>query len=203
MQEDHVRRSNPQRSSEMRARLVAAARELFLTHGYAATATPAIVTAVGVTRGALYHHFEDKRAIFHAVIEAEARAAAAAIAAADDPGLPAIERLVAGGFAYLAAMQVPGRARLMLVEGPAVLGHETIRDIEAGLGEAMLREGLAAALGEGRSDLPADALASLLSAMFERAALDLAEGAVEAKVRTAVQAVVLGLVGTRPPTAKK
>jgi AcrR family transcriptional regulator len=203
MQEDRIRRSNPQRSAEMRAKLVTAARELFLAHGYAATATPAIVVAAGVTRGALYHHFDDKRAIFHAVIEAEARAAAAAITAADDPHLSAAERLVAGGFAYLAAMQLPGRARLMLVDGPAVLGHETIRGIEAGLGEAMLREGLAAALDVGGRDLPVGALASLLSAMFERASLDLAQGAVEAEVKSAVQAVVLGLVGTRPQSAKK
>jgi AcrR family transcriptional regulator len=203
MQQDRIRRSNPQRSAEMRARLVTAARAFFLTHGYAATATPAIVAAAGVTRGALYHHFDDKRAIFYAVIEAEAHAAAAAIMAADDPHLSATERLVAGGFAYLAAMQVPGRARLMLVDGPAVLGHETIRGIEAGLGEAMLREGLAAALGDGEPHLPVGALASLLSAMFERASLDLAEGAVEAEVQGAVQAVVIGLVGTRHQSAKE
>lgn len=197
MQDNLARRSNLQRSAEMRSRLVAAARELFLTEGYAATGTPAIVAEAGVTRGALYHHFEDKRAVFQAVIEAEARDAAEAIAAADDPGLPAAERLVSGGMAYLAAMQVPGRARLMLVEGPAVLGREAVRAIEAGLSEAMLREGLAEALGDRAPDLPLDALASLFSALFERAALDLAAGAEESNVRAAVRAVVAGLVAAR------
>ncbi|MFX7731869.1 helix-turn-helix domain-containing protein, partial [Acinetobacter baumannii] len=56
-----------------------AARALFVDKGYAETSTPEIVAAAGITRGALYHHFEDKRALFRAIVTGEALAVAAAI----------------------------------------------------------------------------------------------------------------------------
>lgn len=189
------RRTNPQRSAEMRARLVTAARELFVAQGFAATSTPAIVEAAGVTRGALYHHFEDKQAIFRAVVEAEAVAVAQAIEAADRPEMSAAQRLLAGGIAYLQAMQEPGRVRLLLLDGPAVLGRAEVRQIEAQHGDTSLLLGLREALAvSGRHYAPAVALASLLSAMFERAALEVSEGAKREDIEAAIRAVLLGVV---------
>ena len=101
MQLKASRRSNAERSADMRARLVETARRLFVAVGYAATSTPAIVEAAGVTRGALYHHFPDKQAIFRAVVEAESAAVAAAIEAADTPTMSALDRLLAGAEAYI------------------------------------------------------------------------------------------------------
>lgn len=198
MQDESERRTNPQRSAEMRARLVAAARGLFVAQGFAATSTPAIVEAAGVTRGALYHHFADKQAIFRAVVEAEAAAVAAEIEAADRPEMSAAERLLAGGAAYLQAMQEPGRVRLLLLDGPAVLGRGEMRRIEAEHGDASLLLGLREALsGSGRRDAPLEALAALLSAMFERAALEVSEGASRANMDAAIRNVLLGVVAGR------
>ena len=56
-----------QRAAATRTRLVAAARALFAADGYAATGKGPILAAAGVTRGALYHHFADKQALFAAV----------------------------------------------------------------------------------------------------------------------------------------
>ncbi|MDU6829489.1 MAG: helix-turn-helix domain-containing protein [Bradyrhizobium sp.] len=180
MQVTSVRRSNPERTAEMRARLVATARRLFVTHGYAATSTPSIVEAAGVTRGALYHHFADKQAIFRAVVEAESEAVAAAIAAADTPGLSARARLLAGAKAYVLAMQAQGRTRLLLIEGRN--------------GDASLKTGLEEAIAEGTLPrLPIEALTSLLSAMFERAAIDVAEGEPMDNVLAVIAQVLRGL----------
>lgn len=175
MQEKSTRRPNEIRSLEMRARLIAAARALFAEKGYAETGTPEIVRAADVTRGALYHHFDDKAGLFRAVVEAEAAAVATQIedyaksASAPDP-------MEAGTRAFFAAMSVPGRARLLLIDGPAVLGLEEMDRIDAGAGQATLRAGLATF----PDALPPEdlaALARILSAAFDRAALHVATGA--------------------------
>jgi AcrR family transcriptional regulator len=188
------RRSNQARSEEMRERLLVVARQLFVTHGFADTSTPSIVEAAHVTRGALYHHFEDKKALFRAVLEREAQAVAQAIGAADRPGMAPLESLLAGAEAYLAAMAAEGRADLLLVQGPAVLGRKELGQIEAAHAEASLREGLAQCVAEGAlADLPLEPLASLMSAMFERAALDIAAGGDPDQLLAAIRAVLLGL----------
>ncbi len=211
------RRSNRERTEEMRGRLIAAARALFVDRGYADTGTPEIVAAAGVTRGALYHHFADKQALFRAVVETEAAVVAAAIedaAAAGDAestnggtsdGIPAapghgIRRLVAGARAYLVAMAVPGRTRLLLVEAPAVLGATEVRAIDGGHAERTLRAGLEEAIeaGELRA-LPLPALTSLLSALFDRAALDAAADGDAGKAITVIEALLAGLA---PPPAR-
>lgn len=188
------RRSNPDRSEAMRDRLVLAARALFVRQGFAATGTPAVVRAAGVTRGALYHHFADKTALFAAVVEREAGEVAAAIRLAGPSGATPLDRLLAGAEDYLAAMAVEGRARLLLVQGPAVLGTAAMRAVEDRHGDATLRDGIEEAQAAGAlPDLPARPLASLLGAMFERAALEAAEGADAGDLLRSVRAVLVGL----------
>lgn len=195
MQVTGDRRTNRDRTAEMRSRLLAAARALFVGKGYAETGTPEIVAAAGVTRGALYHHFPDKRALFRAVVEAEAAAVAAEVASAAEGG-DALAGLLSGARAYLAAMAVPGRTRLLLLEAPAVLGAAEARSIDEGHAERTLREGLAAAMRTGDlPPLPLEALTSLLSAMFDRAALDAAETGRAGEALAVIEMVLAGLSG--------
>ncbi|MFD2676201.1 TetR/AcrR family transcriptional regulator [Camelimonas lactis] len=193
-----MRRSNEARSGAMRAALMAAGREIFVSAGFAAATTPAIVAAAGVTRGALYHHFTDKTALFEAVIRAEAGAVAAAIDAATVAPADPLEALRTGGRAFLQAMKAPGRARLLLVEGPAVLGPAAMAAIDAATGAATLRAGLAEAMAQGLlRPLPPDATAQVLSAGYDRAALAIAGGAdVDAWV-TVMDALLEGLATRR------
>ncbi len=163
-------RTNKERSEATREALLAAARKLFVRKGYAETSTPEIVAAAGITRGALYHHFEDKRALFRAVVEAEARLVTDEIERAAPSSLRPLAALKAGSAAYLEAMAVKGRTRLLLVDGPAVLGAAAMREIDEATSERSLREGLQAAMvGQGETTLRI--LASLLGAAFDRAAL--------------------------------
>lgn len=188
-----MRRSNKERSESMRQSLIDAARSLFVEKGYADTATPDIVAVAGVTRGALYHHFEDKKALFRTVIEHEAAEVAAEIEAAAPAGSNPRAAIVDGTKAYFDAMARPGRTRLLLLDGPAVLGTEMIRAIDGETAEASLREGLRLLLSGTRNSGNAGMLAVLLSAAFDRAALAIEAGADRRQCEEAVAALIDGL----------
>jgi AcrR family transcriptional regulator len=171
------RRTNSERAEATRKALLEAARSLFVSRGYADTSTPEIVTAARVTRGALYHHFADKRALFRGVLEREAHQVAEEIEASAHSNLPPREALLEGSMAYLEAMSVPGRTRLLLVDGPAVLGPAEMAAIDEAHAARTLREGLEAVAGSLKHPFPVPAMTVLLSAAFDRAALAIEAGA--------------------------
>lgn len=178
MQLKSSRRSNRERSDTTRAAILDAAHGLFVARGYAETSTPDIVAAAGMTRGALYHHSEDKKALFRAVAEREASAVAARIDEATFEGLAPREALITGARAFFDAMAEPGRIRILLLDGPAVLGTREMATIDAANAQRTLEDGLAEAMAPKVYDRPAlTATATLLSAAFDRAALEIAEGA--------------------------
>lgn len=189
------RRSNRDRSDTTTAQLLEAARRMFVDRGYAETSTPEIAAAAGVTRGALYHHFADKQALFRAVVEREAAAVAAAIEAATPHDLSPEAAMAAGGVAYFEAMAVPGRARLMLLDGPAVLGRAEMDAIDARHGTRTLRDGIEMAIAGGAMrEVPVDEVTALLAAMFERAALAITLGGDPGRYQAALAALVGGLM---------
>ncbi|TPN85710.1 TetR/AcrR family transcriptional regulator [Mesorhizobium sp. CU2] len=199
MQQESGRRSNRDRTEATRADLIGAARKLFTEKTYVETGTPEIVAAAGVTRGALYHHFADKQALFAAVVEQEAAAVAAEVDDASPPSLSARDALIAGSDAYLAAMQAPGRTRLLLIDGPAVLGRAGMDAIDDRHGNRSLREGLVAAMrAQSISRLPVEALTALLAAAFDRAALAIEAGNPPEDYRAVLMALIDGLA---PPPA--
>lgn len=184
MQETKARRSNAERTQAMRQALVAAARILFTAKGYAETSTPEIVALAQVTRGALYHHFEDKMALFRTVVREESAIVAAAIDAASEGVTDAFSALEIGADAYLDAMAAPGRTRLLLIDGPAVLGRAEMAVIDRETSAGTLVEGLSAATGIAQQDPGLVARALLLAAAFDRAALDIAAGGAPLIYRT-------------------
>jgi AcrR family transcriptional regulator len=119
-----------QYSASTRRALVDVAEQLFTEHGYAATSLDAIVAGADVTKGALYHHYSGKQALFEAVFEKVESAAAQQIHAAltghDDPWAKAI----AGLRAFLDVVRQPSYSRIVVQDGPSVLGHERFREQE-------------------------------------------------------------------------
>ena len=100
-------RTNRERTETTRLALTEAARTLFVNKGYGDTSTPEIAVAAGITRGALYHHFADKRDLFRQVLQRESQAVAADIEAAAPGQLSPREALLEGSKAYLNAMTAP------------------------------------------------------------------------------------------------
>lgn len=187
-------RSNKERTEATRLALIDAARRLFVEKGYAETATPDIVAEAGVTRGALYHHFEDKKALFRATLEREAQAVAAQIDAVALPAGSPREALLLGASAYFDAMAEPGRTRLLLLEAPAVLGLESTAVIDRDNAEGTLKAGLANLLGAGAEAGKVQAFTDLLSAAFDRAALAIETGADRRIYERAIADLLDGLV---------
>jgi len=151
-----------ERTDATRGKLLAVARKLFATKGYAATSVDALVRRAGVTKGAFYHHFPDKQAIFRAVFEAvEDDLVAAALAGSK--GTDALTRFRTGCHAFLAASVDPAVQRIVMMDGPAVLGWATWREIDWRHFLALVDEGLAQAMLEhGAKRRPTKALAHLV-----------------------------------------
>lgn len=186
------------RAESTRAALIAGARRLFVEKGYFATSTEEIVGAAGVgTRGALYHHFADKKALFLAVFEqVEEELLASAGTRAGDTVDP-LEQLRTGLLGFLDASLTPEVQRVLLIDGPAVLGWKQWRVLEERYGLGALHQLLGLAVDSGQlSEQPLDALAHVLLAAIDEAALFIANAPdSEAARDQAVTAIDLLLAG--------
>ena len=192
-----VRRTQADRSAATRDALVAAARRLFAVQGFAEVPTDAIVAAAGVTRGALYHQFADKTALFEVVLEAvEAdivRRLTDEVAAAgiDDP----VEALRHAGRTWLDICIEPEIHRIALVDGPSVVGWSRWRELcqkhVFGLVEVLLAQGIE--MGLVRSQ-PVRPLAHVIMGASDEAGLYVAEAADRPRARAEMIAVLDRLI---------
>jgi AcrR family transcriptional regulator len=142
-------RTQAQRTSDTIAQILSAARDLFAADGYDATFLDAVVERAGVTKGALYHHFDGKRALFAAVYEAEQRAIGRAVTHAARRGSDGWDDLLRGCRAFFQAVLDPGVQRITLIDSPAILGWQQMRELEDRYVTALLRTGLAQAIADG------------------------------------------------------
>jgi AcrR family transcriptional regulator len=168
------RRTQAERSESTRGALVRAARGLFAEHGFAGVGTEEIVRTAGVTRGALYHHFEDKRDLFEAVyvqIEVELAEQIAAGALAANAGSP-LEAMRAGAEMFLQACTEPEAQRIVLLDGPSVLGWDRWREIASEHGLGLIEASLRAAIDAGAiAEQPVAPLAHVLMGALDEAAM--------------------------------
>lgn len=140
------RRSHAERRAATRRALLDAARALFAEKGYAEVTVEEVVRGAGVTRGALYHHFQDKRVLLKAVVEEmEDEIDTLVESAAKDAHLSSgdpFEAMMAGHYAFLDACSRSEVRRIVLLDGPAVLGWEEWHEVDAGHAVAQIEEGL-------------------------------------------------------------
>jgi AcrR family transcriptional regulator len=170
-------RTQEQRSTATRQALVAAARRLWAERGYAEVGTPEIAAAAGVTRGAMYHQFADKAALFLAVMEAveqDVVSRLAARVAASGPATPAAA-LRAAVEPWLAICVDPEVRQLLLLDAPSVLGWEKCRDVTQRYSLGMTERLLVEAMDAGQlARQPARALAHVLTGALDEAAMVIA-----------------------------
>ena len=124
------RRSNQERSRTTQDKLVAAARRLFEQHGYANTAIDDIARAAGVTRGAIYHHFGGKQPLFRAVIEDIQDQLADHVDRNAEKYEDPWDAFVAGWISFLEQSPTADVGRVLMLEGPVVLGYRDWQSID-------------------------------------------------------------------------
>ena len=170
-------RTQAQRRERTRGALIDAARVLFAEQGYAGAGREEIVERAGVTRGAMYHHFNSKEALFQAVFEVVEQELCEAIALSAMAGSDPIDQLRLGARAFLEAAATGEVRRIVLLDAPAVLPIEVRRQLSERYGLGMVREALRHADAAGRLKIgPVDALALIVMAVLHEAATAIADG---------------------------
>jgi len=188
-----TRRTQRERTEATRASLIHAARTLFGAEGFAEVGTERVAAQAGLTRGALYHQFADKAELFAAVldqVEAEiADRMTEAVAPLDPADTTAL--LIAGADAFLDACAEPDIQRIVLLDGPSVLGWARWREIclrhSVGLVAALLADGMQRGTVP---EQPVDPLTHVLVGAVDEAAIYVALAPDQSRARSEVGAIV-------------
>jgi AcrR family transcriptional regulator len=145
-----TRRTQAERSDETSSKLVAAARRLFGEDGYTATSIETVAAAAGLTKGAAYHPFRSNAALFREVFVHEQEQVSAVLrrAAAEEPD--SWSALLRGCRTFLEHCTNPAFRQIVLLDGPAVLGWDAVREIEYAHTLRVLSDGIRAAAADGR-----------------------------------------------------
>lgn len=191
------RRTQEERSAATRTALIAAARTLWGERGYADVGTPEIAKAAGVTRGAMYHQFADKAALFLAVVEQVeeelvARLGEEVVARGATDPFAALGAAVDG---WLEASADPVVRQLVLLDAPVVLGWDGFRDVAQRYSLGIAEQLLTAAMDAGTlKRQPVKALAHIFIGALDEAALVIADGGASVEdVRAVLHGILDGL----------
>ncbi|MFF2275418.1 TetR/AcrR family transcriptional regulator [Agromyces sp. NPDC058126] len=186
-----------------RTEIVRLATARFAEHGYAGVALEELMAEAGLTRGALYHHFGSKQGLFQAVVEQAQRGVAQAVELASAGHDDVLDDFLAGCRAFLEASLAPEVRRILLIEGPAVLGWGEWREGDLDTSVRLLDEGIAelaaAGLIDGRS---LGTVSTMLSGALNEVAIANASSPDPARgIDDAVETLGRFLLGLRPAAA--
>jgi AcrR family transcriptional regulator len=164
--------SQAERRAATRAAILETGRRLFGRDGFAATSMDRIAAEAGVAKGAVYHHFATKEAVFEAVFEAVSEDLARDVAKASRGSVDALAAMVAGTRAYFALCSEEATGQIILRDGPAALGWEKWRATDVKHFGGMIPKGLEAAMKAGLMPRqPTEPLARLLLGAVTEAAM--------------------------------
>src|SRR4051812_29963063 len=166
---ERTSRTQAERSEATQSVLVSTARRLFAERGYAGVGTEELVRAAGVTRGALYHHFDGKADLFGAVFEQIEQELAERLAAEALSRKDPWEGLLAALEMFLDLCVEPEVQRIALLDAPSVLGWDAWREVEARHGLGLIRLALQNLINDGAIEAqPVEPLAhAILGALIE------------------------------------
>jgi AcrR family transcriptional regulator len=194
---ENKRRTQEERSAATRAALIAAARRLWGERGYAEVGTPEIATAAGVTRGAMYHQFADKAALFVTVVETveqDVMDRMSAMVAASGAATPA-DAIRASVDAWLEVSGDLEVRQLVLLDAPSVLGWAGFRDIAQRYSLGMTEQLLTEAIKAGQlARQPVRALALILIGALDEAAMAIATAEDPKRARREIRQVLRHLI---------
>jgi AcrR family transcriptional regulator len=155
-----------------RGQLIEVATGLFASHGYEGTSIEAVLTAAGVSRGALYHHFAGKEALFRAVLEALSDRITAQLTEVISGCADPVDAVRTAALGWIDLAGDPVIQRIMLVDAPSVLGWEQWRAMDEGRTAGAMRDMLQAVSDTGR--LPGELVgpfAHMILAALDEAAM--------------------------------
>jgi AcrR family transcriptional regulator len=194
-----------ERREATRKAVVKAARECFARQGFDATTMEGIAEAIGMAKGAVYHHFPSKEAVFEAAFEDVLLDLADQLRAATRGQVDWLKVMVIGTRAYFEAFAQRGLARILLYDGPAVLGWARWREIDKRIFGHFIREPLSRAMANGtiaRRQL--EPLAGLVVGAITEAAMACSissdPGALGSSYADGLQALLEGLRTAAPTT---
>lgn len=189
-----------QYSASTKRALIDVATKLFTQQGYAATSLDQIVAGARVTKGALYHHFSGKQAVFEAAFEKIETDAAARIRKSLRGSRDPWEKALIGLRAFLENVQDPAYQRVVIQEGPAILGYAKFREQEErssyGLVQDLVRDVLEAstyALSDGMLETFSRIFFGAMSAAGESVSASSDPKLAVARVETAISFILAGL----------
>ncbi|MBW8750307.1 MAG: TetR/AcrR family transcriptional regulator [Propionibacteriales bacterium] len=189
-----------QYSASTKRALVDVALRLFTEQGYAATSLDQVVAGARVTKGALYHHFSGKQAVFEAAFEKIETDASARIRKALKGSKDPWEKALIGLRAFLEIVQDPAYQRVVIQEGPAILGYERFREQEERSSYGLVQDMVRDVLADSTYDLSDEMLETFsriffgaMSAAGESVSSSANPKAAVAQVETAIAFILTGL----------
>ncbi|MDQ0379847.1 TetR/AcrR family transcriptional regulator [Amycolatopsis thermophila] len=182
-------------SESTRSALVNSAVDLFTKRGYASTSLDEIAKRARVTKGALYHHFSGKQALFEAAFEkVESQVFGRLEEIVGGDGSP-WERALAGLREFISSCLDPAYQRIAIHEAPVVMGWERWREAEDRASFGLIRRSLADLIEAGEVDeVPVEITARLLFGALHSAATEIASSPDPKKVGAQIEAVIVQLL---------